>query len=96
MLVVVAVDESSAGEVADDEAGVGEAHVHPVGQLRHRGGAGDRERDQRADVALTEPAGLLEGRRQLAPAPPERKPQLREQRCEPGNVDTDAGRGQIK
>jgi hypothetical protein len=58
--VVVAVDQSGAGELSHHEAGVRHAHVHPLGELRHGGGPGDRERDQRRDVAVSEPARLSE------------------------------------
>ena len=51
---------------------------------------------KRADVPLAEAAGLLEGGRELAPAPPEREPELREQRREPGNVDSECWPGPNK
>ena len=40
LLVVVAPDQPGAGQLADDQAGVGRAHVGAPGQVRDGGGAG--------------------------------------------------------
>jgi hypothetical protein len=71
---------------------VREAHVRAPGKLGDGGRAGDRERDERADVALPQAAGLFENGRQLAATLLERNRQLRQQRSQPGNVDADVGR----
>ena len=80
-LVVLAVDQADPGELADDEARVRQAHVHPLRQLGHTGRPGNPERDERGDVPLSEPAGFAQLGWQLATAPPERKRERRHQRC---------------
>lgn len=86
--VVLALDQPRAGELAHDETRVREAHVHPIGELGHGGRACHRERHERTDVAFSEAAGFLQGRRELSATPPQRDPELGQQRRETSDVAT--------
>ena len=70
---------SSDLQVADDQAGVGHAHVEATGQLGYRRRAGHAERDQCRHVALPVAAADLERSRRVTGPPANSERQFRQE-----------------
>lgn len=85
-LVVFAHHQPRSCKVADDHAGVGDAHLDPPGQLRDSRRARHSERDEDGNMALTVAPAHLQDGRHLACSPAQGERQLRKKGGQAGDV----------
>ena len=86
IFVMLAIHQPRPGEVADDHAGVGDAHVDALGQLRYGGGPRHSERDEGGNVTLAVAPAHLQDSRHLARSPSQGERQLRKKGRQAGDV----------